>query len=60
MLNQLMYVLILFSMITSQELFVSKQYKFFKANETKSINVMELINEKSGTFKVDILSLEDM
>ena len=60
MLSQLIYVLIFCSMIFSQDLFVSKQYKFFKTNEIKSINVMELINEKTGIFKVDILSLEDM
>ena len=60
MLNQLIYVLIFCSMIFSQDLFISKQYKFFKTNEIKTINIMELINEKTGTFKVDILSLEDM
>ena len=60
MLHQLIYVSIFCSMIFSQDLFVSKQYKFFKTNEIKSINIMQLINEEKGTFKVDILSLEDM
>ena len=60
MLHQLIYVSIFCSMIFSQDLFISKQHKFFKTNEIKSINIMQLINEEKGTFKVDILSLEDM
>ena len=46
--------------IKGQDLVVSKQFKFFKSNNLKSVNILDLINEKNGIFKVEFINLEDL
>ena len=58
-----MKILCIFFLITvgfSQNNFTSKYFKYYKLNESSSINVLELINEKKGTFKVEVFGLEDL
>ena len=55
-LKSMLYILFL-SLCLCQENFSSKLYKYYKFNDTKSINIFYLINENTGVFKVDVLFL---
>ena len=53
--KSLLYILFL-SLCLCQENFSSKLYKYYKFNDTKSINIFDLINENTGVFKVQDFS----
>ena len=57
--KSLLYILFL-SFCICQDNFSSHLYKYYKFNDTKSINIFDLINEDAGVFKVEVLFLEDL
>ena len=55
-----LYLFIFIGSAFNQDSFTSKYYKYYKSNETNSINILELINEDEGTYKVEVFNLEDL
>ena len=44
----------------SQALIETKEYSFYKSKDMKDVNIMELINEEKGAFKVELMIINDI
>ena len=54
------FLYILLCSVYSQNIVNIKEYRIFKNNNDKQINIFELINEQEGYYKVELFALEDL
>ena len=53
-------LLLLISAIFTQTNILTKEYNFYKNKVTNEINVLELINESSGIYKVELIKIDNL
>ena len=58
--KNILYIFLFTTILLSQEEFASKIFKYFKINDFKSVDILNLINEKQGVYKVEILTLDNL
>ena len=58
--SKIFFYTLFISLCLSQDNFSTKLYKYYKYNDSKSVNIFDLIKEEAGVFKVDVLFLEDL
>ena len=51
---------IIASIAFSQNIIETKEYGFYKSKDTKDVNIMELINEEKGLFKVELIIIDNI
>ena len=56
----IIFLLTFISISLTQNLIETKKYNIFKDNDLKEINILELIYEKEGTFKVELIDIEEL
>ena len=54
---KIILLLLFMSFSLTQSLIQTKEYNIFKDNDLKEINILELIHEKKGTFKVELVDI---
>ena len=54
------FLLVFMSFSIAQSLIQTKEYAVYKDNNLKEINILELISEKEGTFKVELIDIKDI
>ena len=59
MIRYILFILVV-SISLSQSLIETKEYKFYKGRDAENLNIMELINEKEGLFKVKLIIVDDI
>lgn len=59
MIKHVLLILVI-SISFSQALIETKEYKFYKSKDAKDVNIMELINEKEGVFKVELITVDNI
>ena len=57
MVNYILFIFII-SVSFSQALIENKEYKFYKSKDVKDVNIMELIGEEDGFFKVELIMID--
>jgi len=57
---KIILLLLFISHSLTQNLIQTKEYKILKDNDLKEVNILELIHEKDGIFKVELIDIQEI